>query len=226
MSEFLIVESGGYIEPCLNESTATGRLKFRGKFQEANQVNKNKRMYPYEILASSVNRLDETVKSRSLVGELDHPDNSIIHFDKASHLVTKLWWEGNALMGEGEVLDTPHGRILKSLLEAGVRVGISSRGVGNGTTNNEGVLVIGESYKLITFDAVADPSTFQAFQKMVAGKKESVKEEPIISNTNGVNNNSLTKTESSSIYNVNANALIAYLGHLVEEEKQKIRNNI
>lgn len=214
--EFLIIESGGYIEACLNESTSNGRLKFRGKFQEANSVNKNKRMYPFEILANNVERLTETVKNRSLVGELDHPDNSIVHFDKASHVITGLYWDGNVLMGEGEVLGTPHGGILKNLLEAGVRVGISSRGVGNGTTNNEGVLVIGESYKLITFDAVADPSTFDAFQKV---SKESVKAHNIITNSE-------VKSEGKSINNINANAFIIYMGQLIEQKKLELRGSL
>ena len=154
--QMLFVESCGYIERCLNETTESGRMKFKGKFQEANAINKNKRMYPFGVLSNNVSRLSEIVKNRSLIGELDHPENSIVHFDKASHVVTKLWWEGNTLMGEGEVLTTPHGQILQKLLESDISVGISSRGVGNGQTNNEGVLVIGESYKLITYEIIND----------------------------------------------------------------------
>src|SRR5690606_16710746 len=125
------------------------------------------------------------IKERGLVGELDHPTDSIIHFEKASHLITDLWWEGNVLMGEGEILPTPHGRILENLIKSNVRVGISSRGVGNGSVNSEGVLVIGESYKLITFDAVADPSTFSAYQKVVtngSSKRESVTPQRVMQN--------------------------------------------
>jgi hypothetical protein len=151
----------------LNESSSSGLTTFRGKFQEAEAVNKNKRMYPFTVLESNVKALNECVKARGLVGELDHPEDSIIHFEKASHVVTKLWWEGNVLMGEGEILNTPHGKILKALINDGVRVGISSRGVGNGSTNDKGILMITESYKLITFDAVADPSTYQAFQRKI-----------------------------------------------------------
>jgi len=176
----LYVECCGWVELALNESNNAGKCIFRGRFQEANAVNKNKRMYPYDVLAQNVVRLEEAMKGNSLYGELDHPQDSIIHLKEASHLVTKLWWEGNTLMGEGVVLPTPAGMILKRIMEAGGRVGISSRGVGNGTVNNEGVLVIGESYKLITFDAVADPSTFSAFQKRIASTKhtESIAREP------------------------------------------------
>ena len=151
----LLEDCVGYTTIQLSESV-NGHLKFRGKFQEANAVNKNKRMYPFDVLAGNVEKLEECVHSRGLYGELDHPTDSIIHLSNASHVVTKLWWEGNTLMGEGEILPTPSGMILKKLIESGCRIGISSRGVGNGQTNNEGVLVIGESYRLIAFDAVAE----------------------------------------------------------------------
>lgn len=181
--------------------------KFKGKFQEAEAVNKNKRMYPYDVLNGNVTRLHDIVEARGLVGELDHPSDSIIHFDKASHLITKLWWEGNTLMGEGEILNTPHGKILKSLMESGVRIGISSRGVGNGKVNEDGVLVIGNTYKLITFDAVADPSTFSAFQEKVKSNRREVTSPP--------NYNYEPKNESSSI---NKEALKALLGGIIKEQ--------
>lgn len=178
----------------LHESSNNGTpvVKFTGKFQEAGAVNKNKRIYPYEVLNTNVSSLQETIKKGGLIGELDHPTDSIIHFANASHKITKLWWDKNVLMGEGVILNTPHGKILKALINDGVRVGISSRGVGNGKVNEEGILVIGESYKLITFDAVADPSTAHAFQEKVVSK------ESVQSVRNLENNNS--KNESSSIH--------------------------
>lgn len=121
----------------LNESAIGGLTKFRGKFQQADEVNKNNRSYGFSVLDKNVQELMDCVNARGLVGELDHPSDSIIHFEKASHVVTKLWWEGKTLMGEGEILNTPHGKILKALINDGVRVGISSRGVGNGTTNEK-----------------------------------------------------------------------------------------
>jgi len=190
----------------LEGANGTKSNKFRGKFQEAETVNKNKRMYPYDVLNENVKRLQDVVGARGLVGELDHPSDSIIHFDKASHLITKLWWENNVLMGEGEVLNTPHGKILKSLMESGVRIGISSRGVGNGKTNEDGILVIGNTYKLITFDAVADPSTFAAFQEKVSGNRES---------TSPPNNNYESKNEPTGI---NTEALKALLGGIIKEQ--------
>jgi hypothetical protein len=220
MEQQLIVDCVGYTILDLNESaktTPSGALKFRGKFQEANAINKNRRMYPESVLRSNVERLKEAVENRGLIGELDHPTDSIIHFENASHLISKLWWEKDVLMGEGEVLNTPSGKVLRSLIEAGVRVGISSRGVGNGQTRDDGVLVIGESYKLITFDAVADPSTFSAFQQRVVGNESVI---PTI------RTNSQERNEVSSIHKVNAKALISFLGCLFESKTNDIKEKL
>jgi hypothetical protein len=165
-------DESGFSNMELVESTTGGLVKFRGKFQEAEAVNKNKRIYPYDVLNDNVKRLLESVRGRRLIGELDHPTDSIVHFANASHVVTKLWWEGNTLMGEGEILRTPNGEVLRALIQDGIPIGISSRGVGNGKVNENGILVIGDSYKLITFDAVADPSTFAAFQEKVVSRRE------------------------------------------------------
>lgn len=220
MQDRLLIDccTNGHFSLNLNESTTrTGGLtRFKGKFQEADAVNKNKRSYPFRVLDENVKKLIECVKARGLVGELDHPTDSIIHFEKASHVITKLWWEGKVLMGEGEILNTPHGNILRSLINDGVRIGISSRGVGNGTVDENGILVIGESYKLITFDAVADPSTFAAFQEKVVGKSEAFEYQPV---------ETVTKKTSSGIHNstINKDALIACLGGFVRHQTSKIR---
>lgn len=220
----------------LNESESPserGLVRFRGKFQEAEAVNKNKRMYPYSVLDENVKRLNEALEDRRLVGELDHPTDSIIHFADASHVITKLWWDGNVLMGEGEILNTPHGKVLKALIDDGVKVGISSRGVGNGSTNEDGILVIGESYKLITFDAVADPSTFAAFQEKVVDKPSRGKREGVTSRKtlegnrkDGVQADSVTKNESCGIDTVNKEALIACLGGFVKSQTEKYMSRL
>lgn len=219
--EMLFVENVGFLlnECELHEATSSsggkGLLTFKGKFQEAEAVNKNKRMYPYDVLDENVKRLNETVKSKGLVGELDHPTDSIIHFKDASHAITNLWWENNNLMGEGQILNTPCGKVLKSLIEDGIRVGISSRGVGNGKVNEEGILVIGESYKLITFDAVADPSTYAAFQQRVTNgpKREAVQPQNYDNNT--------AKNETTSIHN--SNMLVAVLGGVIKDKTSELK---
>lgn len=201
----------------LNESIkGKGLTTFRGKFQEAEGVNKNQRIYPYAILDHNVKGLQDTIKHRGLVGELDHPTDSIVHFEKTSHVVTKLWWEGNNLMGEGEILDTPHGNILKALLDADVRVGISSRGVGSGKVDENGILVIGESYKLITFDAVADPSTREAFQEKVVGsKKESYNPRET--------SEYVAKNNDSGIHKFNKETIIAWAGGFINQQTSNLK---
>ena len=122
-------------------------------------------------------------------------------------------------MGEGEILNTPHGKILKALLNDGVRVGISSRGVGNGRSDENGILVIGESYKLITFDAVADPSTHSAFQEKVqSGKKESY----VPTANNAEFSKNAVKNENSRIDKVRKDALLACLGGIIDQKTRNI----
>jgi hypothetical protein len=228
MDQMLLIDCcvGSGFELELSEATTrSGLAKFRGKFQEAEAINKNKRMYPYDVLNENVERLQEAIKDRRLVGELDHPTDSIIHFANSSHVVTKLWWDGNILMGEGEILNTPNGKVLKALIDDGVKVGISSRGVGNGKVNEDGILVIGESYKLITFDAVADPSTFAAFQEKVVSKDESYRTR-VASVRTSERNNSAVKNESTGIHTLNKELLIAYLGGFVKSQSEKFKSRL
>jgi hypothetical protein len=221
----LILGGGGCAilnEMDLHESSAPGGtvVKFRGKFQEADAVNKNKRTYPFDILDENVKSLKETISSGGLIGELDHPTDSIVHFANASHKITKLWWDGKVLMGEGVILNTPHGKILKALINDGVRVGISSRGVGNGKVNEQGILVIGESYKLITFDAVADPSTSQAFQEKVVSK-ESVNSDHFEQKTE-----TTVKNESSGIHTLSKELILAAFGGIVQKQAKEIKERL
>ncbi len=225
------VNSGFNIELC--ESVRDGNIKFRGKFQEDEAVHNNKRMYPFNVLNENMERLQEAIADRRLVGELDHPADSIIHFGDSSHIITKLWWEGKNLMGEGEILNTPNGKVLKSLINDGVKVGISSRGVGNGTTNEDGILVIGESYKLITFDAVADPSTFSAFQQKVVTVNDRKPRSEDVEDSRGASNestpdNSHAKNEDVNIHtnNVSKEALIACLGGIVKSQTETIKSGL
>jgi hypothetical protein len=218
----LILGNGGCAilnEMDLHEATSSNGsvVKFRGKFQEADAVNKNKRSYPFGVLNDNVKTLQETIANGGLIGELDHPTDSIVHFTNASHKITKLWWEGKVLMGEGIILNTPHGKILKALINDGVRVGISSRGVGNGKVNEDGILVIGESYKLITFDAVADPSTSQAFQEKVISK------ESVNSVENPLSVQKVLKNESSSIHTLSKDLIIAAFGGIVQKQAKEIK---
>ncbi len=208
--QYLICDCMGntQLQILTNEGTGSstpGPLRFRGKFQEAEAQNKNKRIYSYDILERERARLGVCIRERRLFGELDHPPDSIIHLENASHLVTKLWWDKDTvLMGEGEILPTPAGQILETFIRCGIPVGISSRGVGTGQTNNEGIMIIDPNFRLITFDVVADPSTPNAFASTVENaNKQSFYQKAAGSPAKSANN--MKKTEANSINNTNTN---------------------
>ena len=157
----------------INEGTgANKKLKVRGKFQKCDEQNNNGRIYPRKILESQVKELQGKIAERSLVGALDHPSNDAIHLSQASHLITKLWVEKNGeVMGEAEILSTPNGKIVEALLKDGVKIGISSRGLGTLSEGKDGK-VVNEDFKLITFDLVSDPSTKGAFPELAESMNE------------------------------------------------------
>jgi len=140
------------------------RPKVRGLFQRADEANQNKRVYPKTILESQVKKLQPLIKERRLCGELDHPQNDTVKLTNASHLVTKLWMEGSEVMGEAEILNTPNGKVAQALISDGVKIGISSRGLGTLSEDHmTGQKTVNEDYNLVTFDLVADPSTRGAY---------------------------------------------------------------
>lgn len=151
---------------------ATQKKKLRGKFQKCDEQNNNGRIYPKKVLESQVKAIQEKIGDRSLVGALDHPANDAIHLSQASHLITNLWIEDNGdVMGECEILSTPNGQIVQNLIDDGVKIGISSRGVGSVQEGIKGKIV-NEDFKLITFDLVSDPSTRGAFPELSESMRE------------------------------------------------------
>ncbi len=158
----------------INENTTGGvtKLKLRGRFQKCDEQNNNGRIYPRKILEGQVQRIQEKIKDRSLVGALDHPANDAIHLSQASHLITGLSVDKTGdVIGECEILSTPNGKIVESLIKDGVKIGISSRGVGSVSEGREGKIV-NEDFKLITFDLVSDPSTKGAFPELTESIRE------------------------------------------------------
>ena len=135
-----------------------GSVFLVGVCQRAGTKNGNGRVYPKSVLKREVERYQDSIRERRALGELDHPDDSVINLKNASHLVTKMWWEGDNVMGKIEVLDTPSGRILKDLLKSGVKLGISSRGMGS-VKEAMGSLTVEDDFQLICFDMVSEPST-------------------------------------------------------------------
>ncbi len=130
--------------------------------QKANTQNHNGRIYPRSVLQRESAKYKEKVLARCAMGELDHPDSPIVELKNVSHLITDIYMEGDEVRGTIEVLHTPPGQILKNLIQQGVKIGISSRGIGS-LQNESGQNIVQDDFELIAFDAVSSPSTPGAF---------------------------------------------------------------
>ena len=167
----------------INESIKEndGRLVVKGVLQRAESKNQNGRVYPREVLLKEVAKyLENQVTERRALGELDHPESSVVNLNNASHNIVEMHWDGDDLMGTVEVLSTPAGNILKELFKSGIKLGISSRGLGSVEPiqedeqgeGEEDTVEVQPDFELIAFDFVSNPSTHGAFMRPV---NESVK---------------------------------------------------
>ena len=155
----------------INESMEQngGRLIVNGVLQRANAKNQNGRVYPRDTLMKEAEKYAEVqIAERRALGELDHPDSSVVNLNNVSHNVLEMHWKGNDLEGTVEVLGTPAGNILKELFKSGIKLGISSRGLGSVEEIHEGdgmdpVVKVQPDFELIAFDFVSNPSTHGAF---------------------------------------------------------------
>lgn len=148
-----------------------GRSTFRILAQEAETRNQNRRVYSRKVLEREVSKLNPLAQGRMLMGELDHSMSENINLERVSHLITNLVMERNQVFLEFELLKTPKGLIAKELIEAGVPLGISSRGTGTLIPDDDG-FIVGEDYRAITWDLVADPSVKNArLETKLANKK-------------------------------------------------------
>jgi hypothetical protein len=139
-----------------------------GKMQEANKENANRRIYSKEILSREVDKyLKGPIAEKRALGELDHPESSIINLKNVSHNITRVWWDGDDLYGEFEILPTPSGNILKELFINNINIGVSSRALGSVSPLGEGVVQVEEDLELICWDFVSTPSTYGAYVKPV-----------------------------------------------------------
>ena len=143
-------------------SIMEGAVYLVGVVQKAGTKNGNGRVYRKETLKREVNNYQKAINDRRSLGELDHPDDSVINLKNASHIVTRLWWQESDVMGKIEVLDTPSGKILKDLVKANVKLGISSRGLGS-VKQEKGKTIVEDDFQLICFDMVSEPSTPGAY---------------------------------------------------------------
>ena len=157
----------------INESLSRngGRLVVTGVLQRAEAKNHNGRVYPRNVLMREAKKYsDSFIREKRALGELDHPDSSVVNLNNVSHNVLGMDWNGNDLVGKVEVLDTPNGKILKELFKAGIKLGISSRGMGSVKEimgEGEDTLEVQPDFELIAFDFVSNPSTQGAFMSPV-----------------------------------------------------------
>ncbi|MDC0889121.1 primosomal protein [bacterium] len=150
---------------CLIEKKENGDKNFviEGVFAQADKKNRNGRVYPKPIMERAVGKyVQEQVSKKRAVGELNHPEGPTVNLDKVSHLITDLKLEGNDVIGKAQILDTPMGKIVKGLLEGGVQLGVSTRGMGS-LENRNGVAYVKDDFILSTVDIVQDPSAPDAF---------------------------------------------------------------
>ena len=170
----LITEEINKVEFIVEETEGKKSMFIEGVFLQGNQKNRNGRVYKTDTLAREVGRYSEQyiAKGRAL-GELGHPDGPTVNLDRVSHKIVSLRQEGNNFIGKAKLLDTPMGKIAKDLVNEGVTLGVSSRGVGSLTETRQGYKLVGEDFMLATAaDIVADPSAPDAFVQGIMEGKE------------------------------------------------------
>lgn len=154
-----------------------GGLILSGKIQEADVKNGNGRKYPEKILRREIEKYQTLIQENRAIGECDHPESSVINLKNVSHTVTKVWWDGPVVMAKIKVLPTPSGEIIKALVRSGIKLGISSRGLGS-THQVNGITMVDDDFQLICFDLVSEPSTPGAFM-MKEARDRAIKNEKV-----------------------------------------------
>ena len=170
----LITEEISNVQIVTEGKGVNKRLYIEGVFLQGDLKNRNGRMYPMSTLEKEVSRYNESFVSKGrALGELGHPDGPTVNLDRVSHKITSLVREGSNFRGKAQILNTPMGKIASSLIEEGVRLGVSSRGIGSLKMTREGVNVVGDDFMLATAaDIVADPSAPDAFVEGIMEGKE------------------------------------------------------
>lgn len=174
LREYFKLCEGGVCQDFLTEAEKAevkgGALYLTGVAQRADAKNGNGRMYPYNVLAPEVENYKKVIREARALGELDHPEETVISLKNASHLVTDIWWQGKEVMVKLKVLSGEPGRQLRTLVNDGVAIGLSSRGLGDVKETRDGLLV--ENYQLVCFDVVSEPSVGGAFMHLMEAKNK------------------------------------------------------
>lgn len=147
------------------QEDANGRTLVKGVLQRAGAENQNGRVYPKNILDREVKKYQQLIQERRALGELDHPESTVINLKNVSHNIKEVHWEGDDVVGTVEILPTPSGNILKELLRAGILLGISSRGMGSTEPLSGNRVQVKEDFELLCWDFVSNPSTHGAFMR-------------------------------------------------------------
>ena len=198
LTEFYELCKDGICQDLLTErekrEIANGAMYLSGRIQTCEKKNGNGRIYPCNVLRREMKKYEEVIKDNRGLGELDHPDDSVINLRNVSHMVTDVWWDGNDVMAKIKILDTPSGRVVKDLINSGVKLGISSRGMGS-VQESMGISTVQEDFELICFDIVSEPSTPNAFIYPENKQKKSMSmyETKIAENRNNIIDNLFTK---------------------------------
>jgi hypothetical protein len=166
LKEYFELCENGTCQDLLTESekleVRNGGMYLTGTIQRADAKNGNGRVYPRKILEREMQKYNEFISQNRALGELDHDDSNIVNLKNVSHMVTKVWWDGDDVKGKLKILNTPNGEIVKGLVNGGVTLGISSRALGS-IKEERGLTIVEDDLQLICFDIVADPSTHKAF---------------------------------------------------------------
>jgi len=170
----LITETLENVEYITEEVKGKTNYKIRGVFLQSEIKNRNGRVYPKETLSNEVSRYNkEFVEQKRAFGELGHPDGPTVNLERVSHMITKLYPDGNNFIGEAKIMDTPYGKIVKNLIDEGAKLGVSSRGMGSLERSRGGEARVGNDFYLATAaDIVADPSAPDAFVEGIMEGKE------------------------------------------------------
>jgi hypothetical protein len=180
----LITEINEQVNIITEETEANGSKQFfiEGIFMQAEQQNRNGRMYPMDVLEKEANRyVEEYVNKNRAYGELGHPEGPTINLERVSHMIKSLKREGNDFIGRAKIMDTPYGNIVKNLMTEGATLGVSTRGMGTLVERSDGIKVVKDDFYLATAaDIVADPSAPDAFVRGIMENKEWVWDNGII----------------------------------------------
>ena len=177
---FLITEVNDNVNLVTEEVNGEKQYHIDGIFMQAEQKNRNGRVYPSKVLMNEVKRYNnEYVKSSRAMGELGHPEGPQLNLERVSHLIKELRIDGNDVYGKTKILDTPYGKIVKNLIREGVKIGVSSRGMGS-LKQRDGINEVQDDFSLAAVDIVADPSAPNAFVEGIMEGKEWVWENGIL----------------------------------------------